>query len=401
MSEHDEDEARRAEGYRISRRAFYIFLLAAMAAFFWVVIRPLVAPLVLATLISVLYYPLHAWIEKRLGGRKIVAASSSLVLLTLFLVLPGVAFAALFFSQMRRVVQRFLGATQSGDFSGEILNRIESVTHWLNEQIVHYTGHPVNLREIGLTALQNTGKAMGGSIPDILGFTGSLVFTYTVTTILLFFFLIEGPNIVRLFVELSPMRDRYDKQILGRLRDTTQAVFIGSFMTSIVQGIIGMTGFLIVGISAPLVWGVFIAVASLIPVVGTAIIWVPAAGYLYFESGIGSALVMAGFGLAIAFSDNLLRPFFMRGKAEISTLLIFLALVGGLKTAGGMGLIYGPLLAAAVVEFTRIYRSDFMIADSETFPDEQLAPEKPGPAYPDGGEAAAEEPTQPAPNESA
>jgi predicted PurR-regulated permease PerM len=298
----------------------------------------------------------------------------------------------MFFSQMRRAVQLVLGATPEDFSSGALFTQFESYFEWFSGVIGHYAGDSLDLRGIGLSALQNAGKALGGSIPDILGYTGSLVFTYAVTTVLLFFFLMEGPRIVGLIVELSPMRDRYDRQILGRLRDTTQAVFIGSFLTSIVQGIIGMFGFMVVGISTPLVWGVFIAVASLIPVVGTALVWVPAAIYLYFSSGLGSALTMAGFGAAIVVSDNLLRPIFVRGKTEISTLLIFISLVGGLKTAGGMGLIYGPLLAAAIVEFTRIYRSDFMISDSETFPGEHLAPEQPGPAYPDGAASPDEAP---------
>ncbi|MCB0220651.1 MAG: AI-2E family transporter [Chrysiogenetes bacterium] len=398
-SEHDE-EKRRHEGYLISRRAFYGFLCLALVAFFWVVIRPLFAPIVLATLIAVLFYPVQSWLETLMRGRKILAATGSLLLLTLFLVLPGIAISAMFFAQMRRAVQLVLGASKEDFFNGALVTHIESYFEWFTKELGHYTGSTVDLGSMGLNVLQNTGKALGGSIPDILGYTGSLVFTYVVTTILLFFFLIEGPKLVDMIVELSPMRDRYDRQILGRLRDTTQAVFIGSFMTSIVQGIIGMIGFLIVGISTPLVWGVFIAVASLIPVVGTAIIWVPTSIYLYFESGMGSAATMVVVGAIIAFSDNLLRPFFMRGKTEISTLLIFIALVGGLKTAGGMGLIYGPLLAATIVEFTRIYRSDFMIADAETFPGEHLAAETPSTTYPDAppeskkAQDAAPEPAQ-------
>lgn len=387
-SEHDEDKRRQA-GYLISRRAFYAFLGIALAAFFWVVIRPLFAPLVLATLIAVLFYPVQEKLEQWLGGRKMIAATGSLGLLTLFLVLPGIAISAMFFAQMRRAVQLVLGASKE-DFGGALILKIEEWAEWLAGKLGSYTGTDVDLRGMGLDVLQTTGKALGGSIPDILGYTGSLVFTYMATTILLFFFLIEGPKLVDMLVELSPMRDRYDRRILSRLRDTTQAVFIGSFMTSIVQGIIGLIGFVIVGISTPLVWGVLIAVASLIPVVGTAAIWVPTSIYLYFDAGFGSALTMVIVGVVIASSDNLLRPFFMRGKSEISTLLIFVSLIGGLKTAGGMGLIYGPLLAATIVEFIRIYRTDFMIADAETFPGEHLTAETPASDYPDAQPATRE-----------
>lgn len=363
-----EEQQRREKGFRIARTAFITFLSLILLTFFWVVLRPLLPSIVLASLVAVIFFPVHTWVEKVLRGRKVLAALASMGLLSLFIVIPVVSFLALFIYQMRIVLKGVLGADPSEIFTGDFFAKFETHIQWLTNFISQYTDSSIDFRAMGVNVFQAISKGVYTSLPDLLGYTGSLVLAYMVLCIVLFFMLLQGKAIVDLIVELSPMSDKYDRQILGRLASTIQAVFIGALLTSLVQGAIGMVGFLIVGVENAVVWGGVMAFCSLIPVVGTAIIWAPAAIYFWISGDMGSSIVLLVTGGIIALSDNIIRPMFMQGKVAISPLIIFLSLFGGIRTAGAMGLIYGPLLAATVVEALRIYRSDFMIPDTESGP---------------------------------
>ena len=147
----------------------------------------------------------------------------------------------------------------------------------------------------------------------------------------------------------------------------TQAVVYGHLLTAFAQGLIGGLGFLVFGLSSPILWGIIIGIAGLIPMVGTAIVWVPASIYLflvgilqdslpYMARGIG--LFVYGF-LIIGTVDNFLKPKLIGGRAKVHPALILIGLLGGLTVFGLIGAIYGPLILAMLVTFFDIYRTEY------------------------------------------
>ncbi len=359
--------------------SFLVFLLLIAGAFAWIVLRPLLAPLVMAILAAVLFHPFHSRIERRLGGPGTITSLLSTLGLNLFVAAPMAAFAAYFVTQLREVLAKGIGIESTDLSSSRFMQLIGAYSEWATRRLAEVLGTQLDIQGAAMNTLRNLGEAIYTSLPGILGSAGLFVLDLIIFNIILYFLFREGPGLVNALVELSPMDDRYDRQILSRLRRMIEAVFMGALLTSLLQGVLGFLGFWFGGISNPLVWGALIGLTGVIPGIGSIVIWAPAAIFQWTDGSHGSAIVIGIFGLAIGLSDSLLRPIFIQGRAAVSPLVIFIGLFGGILTAGPMGLIYGPLLAAAVMEFIRIYRSDFL---SSTPPVAAVAPSKPPPAPP-------------------
>ena len=134
----------------------------------------------------------------------------------------------------------------------------------------------------------------------------------------------------------------------------TRAVVFGSLLTALVQGVLVAIGFAIVGLPSPVVFGAVAALAALIPLIGTALVWVPAVGVLFLQGRWGAALVLAVWSVAVVSSaDNVVRPLFISGRAQISTLPVFLGLLGGISAFGPIGLVVGPVVVALTLALLR------------------------------------------------
>jgi len=198
-------------------------------------------------------------------------------------------------------------------------------------------------------------------LPSLLGHIGKVGLFLAVLLVALVYLLYRGRDLAGLIVVLSPMEEGHTRQILGRLTLTIQALFIGAFLTAIFQGAFGGLGFWLTGFDNWLVWGSLIAGASFVPFVGTALVWGPAVIYLGYTGHSADAFVLLLVGLAISTIDNVLRTLFIHGHSAVNPVLIFFALIGGIKTFGPMGVVYGPLIAGCFVEAISIYRSDLLL----------------------------------------
>jgi predicted PurR-regulated permease PerM len=156
-----------------------------------------------------------------------------------------------------------------------------------------------------------------------------------------------------------PLSRSQEDKLLDEIEKVSKSAVMGSFLTALAQGFAGGIGMLIVGFPA-LFWGTVMGFASFIPVVGTALIWLPAAAYLFITGDTGWGIFLTIWSIAVVGSiDNLLRPFLMQGSAGMNTLLIFFSLLGGLHSFGLMGLIYGPLIFAITIVLFNIYEEEF------------------------------------------
>lgn len=161
---------------------------------------------------------------------------------------------------------------------------------------------------------------------------------------ILFYLLRDGRAILERVAALTPMRRADAALILARVGETSKSVFVGTFLTAAAQGVAGGVGLLLAGLPG-FFWGAMMAAASLIPVVGTALVWIPAVLYLLITGNYLAALFLAGWCVLIVGTiDNFLRPFLMRGKGGLPPLFIFLAVVGGLSVFGLSGILFGPLI---------------------------------------------------------
>jgi predicted PurR-regulated permease PerM len=160
-------------------------------------------------------------------------------------------------------------------------------------------------------------------------------------------------------VALLPIEDRRRTRLWQHLTDVTRAVFLGIGLTALVQGALVGVGFWIAGLPSPLVFGVVAALVSLIPMVGAALIWAPAALFLAARGEYGYAIFLAAWGaIVVGMVDNFLRPMLISGRAEVPTLAVFLGVMGGLAAFGFIGLFVGPIVLGMLVALFRYESED-------------------------------------------
>jgi predicted PurR-regulated permease PerM len=197
------------------------------------------------------------------------------------------------------------------------------------------------------------GNLLGGLLNALLGFVLVLLAA--------FYFFVDGRKLVASLMHLSPLPDEYDREIVTKIRDVINATFRGQGLTSLAQGLVTGVGLAIVGIPGSVLWGAVAAVFSLVPLVGSAAVWLPGVGYLLWIGGLGwKPIFLAIWGVAVVSTiDNLVRPLAMKGGTEMPGVVLLFAILGGLSAFGFIGILLGPLVAAMMVSMIGIYRDLF------------------------------------------
>jgi predicted PurR-regulated permease PerM len=198
-------------------------------------------------------------------------------------------------------------------------------------------------------SIKNIGS-LGSGI--VLGALGTLV-GFFFMLFLLFFFIRDGATMFSRLKRLIPVPEEHREQLFNHLASVTRGVFYGIGLTAIVQGVMVGIGFAIAGLPSPVVFGVLAALAALIPMVGTPVVWVPATIALAMQDRWGAALFMLLWGVFVTTIDNFLRPWLVSGRADVGTLTVFLGVLGGVSAFGPIGVILGPLVLATAIALTR------------------------------------------------
>lgn len=352
-----------------SRSAFYarvgVLLLATLLAYLvWRIIEPLWQPLVWAALIGALLAPLTSRLSQRLGDRPRLAAGIVTAGVVLLVLLPLIAIGGAVAAQASQLVGHIdTTALRSAELDLSRFPVLERPLQWLEAT----AGVSLNQIEAwvvtGARRMLEVVATSGGSV--FLGAVGTLV-NFILMLFVLFFVLRDGPQFAGAVVRMLPIEPSLRGKLWRHLIEVTRAVFMGIGLTALVQGVLLGIGFAIAGLPSPLVFGVLGALFALVPVVGTAIIWVPAALWLALQGEPGYALFIAAWGIIVVGSvDNFLRPILISGRVEVPTLAVFIGVMGGLSAFGFVGLFLGPIVLGLVVALYRFTREELAPAAKE------------------------------------
>jgi len=213
----------------------------------------------------------------------------------------------------------------------------------------------------GLQRVLQVLMTSGGSA--VMSALGTVV-SFVVMLFVLFFVLRDGPALARQVVRMLPIEQRRRTLLWQHLSDVTRAVFLGIGLTALAQGVLLGVGFWIAGLPSPLVFGVLGVILALIPMVGPALLWIPAAAWLATRGDYGHAIFLALWGaLFIGLVDNFLRPLLISGRAEVPTLAVFVGVMGGLAAFGFIGLFVGPIVLGLLVALFRFEAELNTVAD--------------------------------------
>ena len=318
----------------------------------WRIVEPIWQPLLWAVLLGALLAPVNSRLAARLGGKPRLASGLTTVGVVLLLLLPIVAIGGAVAAQAANLLQKF-DTTQLRASNIDLAHVpvLQKPLEWLDRTA------GVSLPQIegwivtGAKRLLETLAGSGGAV--MLGALGTLI-SFVLMLFVLFFVLRDGPVLAQRVVRILPIEPRLRGRLWQHLIDVTRAVFMGIGLTALVQGIVLGIGFAIAGVPSPLVFGVLGALFALVPVVGTAIIWIPATLWLLAEGNAGHAIFLAAWcALVVGSVDNFLRPILISGRVEVPTLAVFIGVMGGLSAFGFVGLFLGPIVLGLLVALFR------------------------------------------------
>jgi len=301
-----------------------------------------------AGLLALLISPLNDLLSRKLGGRPGLAALILSVAGALFVLIPAVVTGIIFagqatelLSRLERLAERYRIAEPSDLLQ---VPALDQVLRWIGKFV---PVPPVQLRtwllDGGRSLLSLVLASSGAVVAGVVG----LLFEVGLTLFLLFFFLRDGRAAAARLSRLVPLSPQRKADLAGHLSAITRAVAFGTLLTALVQGTLVGLSFAFVGLSSPVFFTVVASLAALVPLVGSSLVWVPAAITLAVDGRLGAAAFLVFWGMVVvSLVDNIVRPLVVTGRAQISTLPVLLGLMGGLAAFGTIGIVLGPVVIA-------------------------------------------------------
>lgn len=344
-------------------RTFALLTLAVLGYLCFLILLPFFEPLAWASILAFLLHPVYRRLRALRPHWRNASAMALTVATFFFLIGPltllGIAFAdqaANLIAILRGLVADYREPTFADlaqtPLIGSLLDSAQSMFNIPAERVEEgLISGAQNLLRLLATL---SGEIFLGAVSTVTGFT--------IMIFVLFFIIRDGESLVETTRKLIPMRpDRADR-LFDHIGDVMRAVVFGVGLTAMVQGSLVGAAFAVLGLAAPVVFGAVSALFALLPVGGTAFVWVPAAAILAGEGRYLEAVFLVAWGfLLVSTIDNLLRPLVVSRTGHIGTLTVFIGVLGGVTAFGTVGLILGPVvlaLAIALIRFTLELREE-------------------------------------------
>ena len=290
-------------------------------------------------MLALILAPIHRWLGRRLGARLAALVATMVGLLGLVLPLFAIGRAALI--ELGRL-------TTMMSSEGEVeLQSLPGLQPAIDSWVARIGMEGLGVGAAVATWLQATPDFLMGRAFGLLAGMGGLAVQASVMTFTLFFLLRDDRQINALLHSLIPFDDGRTNELLRHGRDVISAVVYGNLLVAAVQGALGGLTFLALGLPAPALWGILMAIASLIPMLGAGIIWAPTALILLLTGSVFQGVVLLAVGmLLISTVDNVIRAIFVGTRAGVHPLVVLLGVFGGIVVFGTVGVFVGPVLMA-------------------------------------------------------
>jgi predicted PurR-regulated permease PerM len=342
-------------------RLFFGVITLLVLYFSYLIIKPFLLDIFMALVLFFTFKPLYRALTRLLRGWKALASAITCLILLLIILVP-------LFSLMSII------ATQALEFSSQVTKDMQTgqLWHWISVKIDAFKLYLIHLNlplppgeikldQIVRTVVTNASAFVyTNAIGLIKGFT-YFFFDLLLVLFIAFFMFLQGDSFIEAIKQLSPLESAHNDEILRETETTIKATLWGTVIVAFAQGALGGVGFLIFGLPQPAFWGTVMVPASVIPVVGSTIIWGPAAVYLLVTGHIakGVGLIIWG-GVVVSLIDNILKPILVKGSSETPSIFILFSILGGLTYFGMIGFILGPLILSFLLSLLRIYQKTIL-----------------------------------------
>ncbi len=347
--------------FKVESRHWMLIVALILAAYAsYCLIEPYIGAIILAFIISLLYYPIHERIEQALTNRPNTAAILSCLMLTIIIVIPLlIIFSSIVAQGTNFSKESYLWITNGG---AQELMAHPAVHHSLeviNKWIPFASIDPQSIIQKVATFASQLGTEVFNLSAQIVSDATNFIFKFVLMLFVLFFLLRDHDKMVSTLRLAIPLTRSQEDILLDEVEKVAKSAVMGAFLTALAQGVAGGFAMWLAGFHG-LFWGSIIAFASFIPMIGTALIWIPASVYLMLTGDWQWALFLVIWSVVIVGSiDNVLRPLLMQGNSGMNTLFIFFSILGGLHLFGLIGVIYGPIIFALTAVLFRLYEVEF------------------------------------------
>jgi predicted PurR-regulated permease PerM len=347
------------EAVRKQAAVFCLLGLAAIALYLcYLIAKPFLAPLLIAVMIAIVLHPIHLRIRKLFRSANGAAAISTTLVL-LVVAIPLVVLGISISKELSDVVHslRERGGSQTS---------LSPYLAHLAENLVKRLGNYVNLSQFDpqaalLRGVEQLSRYLLAAGAAVLSNLASFSLDLVVVFFSLFFFFREGETILERFGAILPLNADQTGKLFEEISETMTANLYGGLAVAAAQGTLTGLAFGVLGLSAPILWALVTALASLIPLVGSALVWGPAAMLLFLSGHWIKGTILLAWGAGVVGQiDAIVRPYVVGAHVKVHTLLVFFSLLGGVEAFGVMGIFIGPVvLSVTMAVLDMLRKTDF------------------------------------------
>ncbi len=350
---------------------YFLILFIGILFLLYRLFNPFFHTLFMALILTGLFFPIYRRIEKLLKGRKTIASLCTCLLILLTVFIPIIYFAIALSNEAYTLYLSLTDIVQQGKLQNYIVSHrglwddLMERLNGLNIQI-----HPEELeRNIGDLArnvvffIYEQGRAF---VSNLAKFFLHFLFMLVV----LFYMFLDGVKFRNYLFSLSPLPDEEEHFLVDQFNGMARVVLVINGFCGILQGILGGIGFWLTGLPSPFLWGFFMAIMAFLPLIGASVVYIPAGLFLIATKHyLAGTMFFIFFGLMSVTVEYLLKPRLVGQQAKMHTLVILLAIIGGLSTFGILGILYGPLILTAFFSLVELYKKTY---ESALLGDDQI-----------------------------
>lgn len=326
---------------------YFMWLLVITGILVSIIFLPFASALLIAGVLATLFYPMYQWLSRKVHLGESWGSFVACIAILFLIIIPFIATLGLVTNEIRGGLQYLSENPQIMEEATISLQSIASQIPFVNE------GSIGSLLEKSSTLFLNVFQKTYTGISQFFFWLFIMFFS-------LFYFFIDGKRLVKAVIKLSPLKDHQERMLIREFISISKATLKGTVVIGVIQGTLGGLLFAFTGVPSPITWGVVMIILSIIPVIGSGLVWTPVGIAMLFSGALWQGIVILGFGFGvISVIDNILRPKLVGRDSQMHPLLVLLSTLGGIIFFGIIGFIIGPILVALFLALLSIYEQEF------------------------------------------
>jgi predicted PurR-regulated permease PerM len=344
---------------RIVSFVVLVAILLVFAGLFFQVMADFIVPLFLALMLVIIFGPLHRWFKLKCKGHDRIAAGLTTLSILLIVLVPICAIFTQATFEGCRIYNTFVQGvrqSQNADHPESIADNQkthdpQAIQKWFVDRVVALGGRvglELTPEQVQTTLHDNAKEWIGPLAERTIKFFGRTLLGLAVMIIALYFFLVDGPAMIRAIMKLSPLDEKYEEELVDKFAEITRSVVVALLLSAFVQGLLAGIGYYFAGVGSVFLLMALTMILSMIPFLGAASVWISVCLWLlFFADRPVAAIFLAIYGAAIVSTvDNVIKAWVLHGRSRLHPLLALLSVIGGIKALGLIGVFVGPMAVA-------------------------------------------------------